>query len=273
MMSNIEFQDHLAQLGLTQIEAAQLLSMSPRAVRRWGDGSQEIPGPAEQALRAWLRLHHRALAWKPNEVTVADDDEATIARHREHAMGLDNLLQKVKARGGPAAPWQVDLERCRATLGPLQVSFYKLCNGGFSPQSYRRADGPTDLQRDWPLIEDAYACIAQAFSSLGSPLRTRFAFIGPSLDKGRIALWDLSLTPPVVAVIPCQTIRNVLQSFREASDARCRLLALNNKDLLCEIAEMLFDKQRFEAKEFGIRVIEIQERDLQSIASRLHLPS
>jgi hypothetical protein len=104
MLSSTELHDHLEQLGLTHAEAGQLLSVAPRTVRRWLDGSQQIPGAAEQALRAWLRLHQRALVWRPDAEVIAVDDAQVIARHREHAVELDALLRRVEARGGPAAP-------------------------------------------------------------------------------------------------------------------------------------------------------------------------
>ena len=270
-MSAADLQFHFLQLGLVPDEAAQLLSVSPRTVQRWGHGLQEIPGPAEQSLRAWLRLHERGLAWRPDGEAIATGDDAMIARHREHSVELDELLKRVDSRGGPAAPWQVDLERGRAMLGPLQVSFYKLRNGGFSPQSYRRTDGPVDMQRDWPLIEDAYACIARAFAAQGQPPRTRFAFVGPSLENGRLALWDLSLTPPVVAVMSCQTLRDAFGLAAKITDAKCRLLAERNKELLGEVAETLFAAERYAVKEYGIRVLDLGAQDLHAVTDRFSL--
>ena len=269
MMSSAQLQDHFLQLGLTPDEAAQLLSVSPRTVQRWQHGIQEVPGPAEQALRAWFRLHERGLAWRPDDESIAVEEPEAMARHREHAIELDALLKRVEDRGGAAAPWQVDLDRCRATLGPLQVSFYKLRNGGFAPQSYRRSDGrQLDMQRDGPLIEDAYACIAHALAEQGSPIRTRFAFEGPSLDQGRLALWEASLMPPVVAVIPCPAFRDAFGLGPEVTEPNCRLLATSNKALLTEVAERLFAEQRYQAKDFGIRVINIDADDLKPIAAR-----
>lgn len=80
---------------------------------------------------------------------------------------LDAVIQKVKARGGPAAPWHVDLKKRRATLGPIELSFYPLVGGGFSPQFYRRSDQDHDIMRDRPLLEDAFVCIANAISKAG----------------------------------------------------------------------------------------------------------
>jgi hypothetical protein len=166
MMLKAELDSHFAQLHLTQAEAARLLSVNVRTVRRWVEDPTELPGPAEHALRAWLRLHRLGLAWRPDGLPLGEDeiDELAdqIARYRQHAIDLDALIQRVKARGGPAAPWQVDLKANLATLGPMRVGFYRLANGGFSPSTYRRSDMHADLERDALLLEDAYACIADS---------------------------------------------------------------------------------------------------------------
>lgn len=155
----------LSTLGLSQVEAARLLSVDPRTIRRWVENPAEISGPAEQALRAWVRLHEYGLPWSPDGVDLVEFDPDQIARHRLHTLELDALLKKVKKRGGPAAPWIVDLDKGKATLGALEVTFYRLPSGGFSPQSYkRRDDTKANVQRDWHLIEDALVCIAKAIA-------------------------------------------------------------------------------------------------------------
>src|ERR1700687_2494273 len=131
IMTTIELEQTLLRLALSQTEAAQLLGVTPRTVRRWLEG-EEIPGPAEQAFRAWLRLHERKLPWRPDSAAIAEDDQEQILRHREHAIGLSDILTRVEARGGPRLPWTVDRQRSRATLGPMEVSFYPLANGSFS---------------------------------------------------------------------------------------------------------------------------------------------
>ena len=69
----------------------------------------------------------------------------------------------MEARGGPANPSAVDLAKQQATFGPVELSFNRLQNGGFSPSTYRRLDRtPTD--NDKLEIQDACYCIAQAFS-------------------------------------------------------------------------------------------------------------
>src|ERR1700728_5124665 len=98
MMTSSELSEHLSGLSLNQTEAAQLLGISARTVRRWVEG-EEIPGPAEAALRAWRRLAERNLPWRPDSVSIVEDDQEQIARHRQHAMDLDSLLRRVEERG------------------------------------------------------------------------------------------------------------------------------------------------------------------------------
>jgi len=171
MMTRSELLACLDHLGLTQAQAADLLSVSARTVRRWLEQPADLPGPAEQALRAWRRLADSNLPWRPDGVDLisADRNELAeqVARYRLHAIDLDALIRRVRARGGPSTPWQIDLPRREATLGPITVSFYALANGSFSPSSYSRADREPDLGRDWALIEDAAVCFADAVSSAG----------------------------------------------------------------------------------------------------------
>ena len=168
MMSGQELQEHIQALGLTQAEAAQLLGISARTVTRWCTEGEEVSGPAEAALRAWRRLDARHLAWRPDSVSIVEDDAERIATHRQEAINLDDILRRVEARGGPQLPWAVSLPESEATLDRIHVSFYKLQNGGFSLSVYTRRDGVhPDLQRDWPLVEDAVFCIAQEFEKHG----------------------------------------------------------------------------------------------------------
>ena len=170
MMTEREFQECLADLRLSPTEAARLLSVNTRTVRRWSESPEEIPGPAEQALRAWQRLNRFGLAWRPDGLPIGEDDPDfanQIALYREHAIQLDALIRKVKARGGPTVAWEVDVEGGEAKLGPVTVGFYLLPNGkSFSPSTYRRGDREPDLVRDATLIEDAYFCIAQALAAV-----------------------------------------------------------------------------------------------------------
>ncbi len=166
-MTTTELEDQLRALKLTQTDAAQLLGVSARTVRRWSEG-EDVPGPAEAALRAWRRLDERHLPWRPDSVSIIQDDQEQIALHKQHTMDLDALLRRVDERGGPRIPWHVNVLSSNASLGSVQVSFYKLKSGGFSLSTYRRSgdDQPPDVQRDWPLIEDAAFCIAKEFERL-----------------------------------------------------------------------------------------------------------
>jgi hypothetical protein len=163
MMSAMEILEHFQALRLNQAEAAQMLGVSARTVRRWCDG-EEVPGPAEAALRAWRKLSERHLAWRPDSVSLTENHPGRIAAHLEHAVGLQSMIERVEARGGPRLFWEVDIPESTATLGQAQVSFYKLQNGGFSVSVYTRRDGVRpDVRRDCALIEDATFCIAREF--------------------------------------------------------------------------------------------------------------
>ena len=162
-MSRTELEQSFLRLGLTQTEGAQLLGVAPRTLRRWLEG-EEIPGPAEQAVRAWLKLHDRKMPWRPDSASIAADDQDQIGKIREHAINLSDIISRVEARGGPQMPWVVDRPRSRATFGPMEVTFYALPNGSFSPANYTRKDGNPDVKRDWSLIEDAIYSIAKEFT-------------------------------------------------------------------------------------------------------------
>lgn len=213
MLSKDEFSATVKYLGLSLGELAVLFDMDARSTRRWAEDPAVIPGPAEQALRAWVRLQRLGLAWRPDGVAIGERNTEKLAEqikaHVRHAVDLDVLLRRVDARGGPATPWDVDLGAHQATLGPVCVFFYPLANGGFSPASYTRRDRPPDLQRDWPLIEDALACVAKAVAAAGPNW---------SLPPGETSLLFQAATR-----ILSQPAQHVLdqgeQSFREALES------------------------------------------------------
>jgi transcriptional regulator with XRE-family HTH domain len=161
----------LAALRLAPKEAAELLSVDPKTVARWLRGEIAVPGPAKQALRAWLRLDRLGLPWRPAEqmIDLTEEELADQIRLlRERSIGLDEILRRVRERGGPAAPWKVDLLHRVAELGDtMEVGFYPLPNGGFSPSKYRRKDREPDFRRDRALIDDAVAAIADAIAAAG----------------------------------------------------------------------------------------------------------
>lgn len=189
-MTKEQFDQYLLRLGLSRAETAKLLSVSPRTVRRWQDG-EEIPGPAQQAIRAWVRLHERHLPWRPDSVSITQNDQDQISRHRSHTIDLAAVLERVEARGGARAPWTVDWDSSRASLETMEISFYKLRSGSFSLGTYRRTDSPPDTDRDREMIEDAVYCIAKT-SEKKSPNYGPVTLVvqdGPS--KGRVARQEL----------------------------------------------------------------------------------
>jgi hypothetical protein len=162
MMTTQDFRAHLEALRLPYADAAELLGVSERSVRRWADG-EDVPGPVGAALRAWLGLERRHLPWKPDSISLLWGDEDQLARMRDHDQMLDAVLKQVEDRGGPTNLWTVDIPKGLATFGPSTIGFYTLANGGFSPSTYRRADrNPSEDDRTE--IEDATYAIALAFS-------------------------------------------------------------------------------------------------------------
>lgn len=245
------------------MEAARLLEVDPRTVRRWavGDGT-DIPGPAMHALRAWLGLQQRGLPWRPG-----DDATEKIAPHRVHAIEFYELLLRVDKRGGPSGAWDVNLDKGLAVLGPVKVSFYRLANGGFAPSFYSRSDGNLDVKRDWPLIEDAFACIAKVFAE---QRRIEFVF-AVTLQNGNVLLWDVQKVPTIVLKLPCSAIRDAFCRGIPVSDEQCRLVIECNRNLVCEIAESMYAAKRFEIREDKIRVMEVKVPDMTAIADRFSL--
>lgn len=145
-----------------------ILSVTSRTINRWIENPDEISGPAEQALRAWIRLEKNNLPWRPDGFPLAEDDSSLaeqIALQRNHLIKLDHILQKVAQRGGVSLPWQVNLTKGVAKLETIEVSFYRLHNGGFSPAMYRRTDQKLpDMVRDQYLLEEAIFAIHEALS-------------------------------------------------------------------------------------------------------------
>jgi len=164
-MTPVELREHIQGFALTQTELAQLLGANARTVRRWleeddsADGPR-VPGAVATTLRAWQCLQHAALAWRPEDLPLSAADTApALAAQRFYALGIDAMLERVRMRGGPAVPWDVDLARQRATIGAVQLSFYVLEGGGFVPLSYRRQDAlMPDPVRDQTPLEDRVAC-------------------------------------------------------------------------------------------------------------------
>ncbi len=167
-MQSSLLRESLVTLGLNFLELAQLLDMNVRTVQRWLSGEVEIPRSIECVINAWMYLNQMGLPWRPDGFSVAllspEQVKNQLLLQMESSKELVKIIKKVKSRGGPAAPWIVDLSAKKATLGDVWVRFYILSNGSFSPQSYGRFDKNPDLYRDQSILEDAYVCIAEAIA-------------------------------------------------------------------------------------------------------------
>lgn len=161
-VKNTELTKLLAMLNLTQADLAARLGIATRTVRRWQTGEQAIPIWVVEVLDAWRQLHASGLPWGADLESIWYGDDDQIRRHQDHDKALAALLKRVKARGGPAAPWRINLRERSATLGPMVVRFYKLASNSFSLQNYRRGDVSPDARRDRPLIEDAVFAFSEA---------------------------------------------------------------------------------------------------------------
>lgn len=164
-MKNTNLKRYLELLNLSQADLAARLGVTTRTVRRWQNDEQPIPLWVTEVLNAWHQLHIRHLPWGADLESIWYGDNDQIRRHQDHDKALAALLQRVKARGGPAAPWRVNLRDSSATLGPITVRFYRLASNSFSLSNYRRSDMAPDAQRDQSLIEDAVAAFAAAISA------------------------------------------------------------------------------------------------------------
>lgn len=240
MMTTAELEQFLLRLDLSAIKAATLLGVTPRTVQRWLDG-EEIPGPAEQAVRAWIKLHDRDIPWQPDSQSLNNNDEQQIKGHLRHAVDMAALVSRVEARGGPRMPWQVDYSRGRAVLGHIEVSFYKLLNGGFSLSSYRRGDDVApDLQRDAELIDDAAYYIAQS--------RKKEPEFGPVT----LVWWDKS--PKSTNGIPAQGEIKKFASNEAAIKQACKcmgsrgfyapIITTKNNEVIFDIQALQWECQR-----------------------------
>jgi transcriptional regulator with XRE-family HTH domain len=61
-VTHLQFRDALAALGLSQVDAAKLLGVDPRTVRRWVSGDRDVPPPVARFLQ-YLMLTGRSGAY------------------------------------------------------------------------------------------------------------------------------------------------------------------------------------------------------------------
>ncbi|HEX7638563.1 MAG TPA: hypothetical protein VF457_09215 [Burkholderiaceae bacterium] len=282
MMRPADVRHHLQLLNLSPTEAADLLGVGLRSMRRWtapdAQGEAEpIPGAVEAALRAWLKLQRLGLAWRPDATALATAAPQTLAAHDANAQALQDVLERVRARRGPATQWDVNLERGRATLGKMMVTFYLLRDGGFTPQSFRRSDGlPIDLQRDQALLEDAYTCIHAKLQAHAHAPRVLLALDDPDFSStwdGVIEMWDMSLSPAVVVTIDSDVVLGA-SKLTAASDDDLLRFVRQNKQPITEVAEGLLARGivsdcKIDSQLAPVfRQIELSANDLVPVAAR-----
>jgi len=264
-MTPVELRDHIQGFGLTQIELAQLLGANPRTVRRWLEedgsaGGPGIPGAVATTVRAWWCLQQAGLSWRPQDKPLsAAGAIPALAAQRFYALGVDVMLEHVRARGGPAVPWDVDLARQRATVGAVQLTFYLLEEGGFVPLSYRRQDALTpDPVRDQTLLEDGVACIARKLARQGRRV-TPALQLGPVAVVGgtTLVLWEQRPAPTVVVVLPLGVARAVLGPL--ASVRELREIVDRNGAALSRLAQALVDEGAGEVNALGVRELRLDE--------------
>lgn len=164
-MNGDELNKFLGLLALSQTEVAVRLGVTARTVRRWQAGEQKIPRWVTELLAAWTQLQTRNLPWGADLESVWFGNDDQIRRHNDHDEALVQIIQRVEARSGPAAPWRVNLRDHSATLGSISVRFYRLASNSFSLASYSRSDLQPDINRDQTLIEDAVAAFASTVSA------------------------------------------------------------------------------------------------------------
>jgi hypothetical protein len=180
-----------------------------------------------------MRLAEMRMPWRPDSEAIADGDEKQIAAHRLHAIDLSDLLGRVEARGGPRVSWDVDWAGSTAVLGPIEVSFYKLRNGGFYLSTYRRKDKDPDVRRDRELIEDAAYCIAQAINENSHMDKTKPEFgpvklvyhdgpmVRPPSGLGRLSMLHIEELPSVkVALQRAAELKPASKLYIRASTTR-----------------------------------------------------
>ncbi len=95
-MTNVEFNQHLEALNLKQSDAAALLRVTPRAVRRWQSGEQAIPGTVVELLTVWRQLQAATLPWGADLESIWYGDDDQIRRHQDHDKALAATLERVK---------------------------------------------------------------------------------------------------------------------------------------------------------------------------------
>jgi hypothetical protein len=306
-MQSAEVRAHLFALALTPTDAARLLGVGLRSVRRWtqprrlsedvsedagnpphegegvgvdvsggegeGGGSERIPGPAQQALRAWLKLHRLGQHWRPDGLPLQHIDvAAAIERVRARAQG-----------GGRATSWDIDVENRLAVMKGHRVSFVWLAPGRFALQTYCRpaavaTPGETHAVPA-ALIDDACACIARRLAGEREPPLVRLVLGEPVLVDDVIELRDPSLSPIVACTLSLTGLRRFLE--RDVTGTAALGFVRRNHAALADLAsevharravqnqERMVREQGEGASPIGLRLLDIDAADLGLVRSKL----
>lgn len=349
-MRSAEVRAHLDALALTPTDAARLLGVGLRSMRRWtqpgselpsqgagagvaaaaarpgpqaafdpegagaADSTQEthgpndtntsvarsaklIPGPAAQALRAWLKLHRLGAHWRPDGVDLVDVDPLAA-------------LERVRARGGlhSASHWDVDLRRGCASMGCHRVSFVwpgRAPGGapgtassatsaavpeviGWALQSYcpersgaGAAGGRVSVQVLAELVDDACASIARRLAGERAPPLPVLVLGEPALVGEAVELSDESFSPSVVCRLSAAALAAFLElpagaaSGAVAGIAPAQLLAFARRHhaTLTELAGELHARPSRGTTSLGQRLLDIGAGDLGLVRARLGWPA
>jgi hypothetical protein len=358
-MRSAEVRAHLDALALTATDAARLLGVGLRSVRRWtqpgtdlpsqgagvgaeaaapwpgpqtpqtavdsegagaADPTQDthgpdgartsvarsaelIPGPAAQALRAWLKLHRLGAHWRPDGVALVDVDPLAA-------------LERVRARGalGSASHWDVHLRRGCASMGGHRVSFVWPGRApgsapstassatsaavrevmGWALQSYcpersgaSAADtggGRVSVQLLAELVDDACASIARRLAGERAPPLPLLVLGEPALvgDVGEaVELRDESFSPSVVCRLGTAALAAFLElpagaaSGAVAGIAPAQLLgfARRHHATLAELAGELLARPSRGTTSLGQRLLDIGAGDLGLVRAQLGWPA
>jgi hypothetical protein len=352
-MRSAEVRAHLDALALTATDAARLLGVGLRSVRRWTQpspdlpsqgagvggevaapwpgpqtpqtavdpedagaahatqethgpdgastgvarGAELIPGPAAQALRAWLKLHRLGAHWRPDGMSLIDVDPLTA-------------LERVRARGalGSASRWDVDLRRGCASMGGHRVSF--VCPGrvhgaasggasgpasgatsaaiGWALQSYfpersgaGAAGGRVSVQALAELVDDACASIARRLAGERAPPLPVLVLGEPALVGEAVELRDESFSPSIVCRLGAAALAAFLELPAGAASgitpapllAQLLAFARRHHATLTELASELHARPSRGTTSLGQRLLDIGAGDLGLVRAQLGWPA
>jgi hypothetical protein len=329
-MHSTEVRAHLKVLALSPSDAARLFGVGLRTVRRWtqpepasttpDDGplvdpgttepartdparperagpaarADTIPGPAEQALRAWLKLQRIGAHWRPDGLPLGHVDPA-------------GALARVRERSGPRTRWDVDLLRYCASMGGHRVSFvwpgrapgsasgpaFGTASGapseaiGWALQSYcpersearaaGAAGGPVSVEALAELVDDACASIARRLAGERAPRPPVLVMGEPAWVGDAVELRDESFSPSVVCRLGTAALAAFLELPAGAASGitPAQLLGFSRRHhaTLTELAGELHARPSRGTTPPGSRLLDIGAGDLGLVRAQLGWPA